>query len=184
MIWQFCHTYTQPRFWVDERKGRKALLGREKDTSQKLDYQNFRCGFRAVASNTNARSLIASVLPASVFCGNSILINAGHSLNEETLIFITAILNSLVLDAFLRLKVSQNINMFYIYQLPVPRLTKSDPIVAPIVSRAAKLFARHQNSTYSPTKLGLVRTRMASPIPPAASSYARRLTDSWRIFTG
>jgi hypothetical protein len=57
----------------------------------------------------------------------------------ETL-FLGATLNSLVLDALLRLKVSTNVNMFYLYQLPVPRLTKSHPSFPPIVERAARLI--------------------------------------------
>ena len=35
--------------------------------------------------------------------------------------------------------VSANLSMFYIMQVPVPRLTASDPRFAPIVNRAAKL---------------------------------------------
>jgi hypothetical protein len=33
-----------------------------------------------------------------------------------------------------------NLNTFYLYQLPVPRLTAQDPAFAPIVERAAKLI--------------------------------------------
>ena len=36
--------------------------------------------------------------------------------------------------------VSANINMFYVYQLPVPRLTEKDPYFQEIVERAAKLI--------------------------------------------
>jgi hypothetical protein len=50
-----------------------------------------------------------------------------------------ALLNSFVVDYSLRQRVSQNLTMFYIYQLPVPRLTEEDPEFAPIVERAAKL---------------------------------------------
>jgi len=36
--------------------------------------------------------------------------------------------------------ITANINMFYIYQLPIPRLSEKDPQFMPIVSRAAKLI--------------------------------------------
>jgi len=36
--------------------------------------------------------------------------------------------------------ISANINMFYIYQLPIPRLTEKDPQFMPIVDRAARLI--------------------------------------------
>jgi hypothetical protein len=44
------------------------------------------------------------------------------------------------MDACIRQRVAANVNMFYVYQLPVPRLTEKDPAFAPIVSRAAKLI--------------------------------------------
>jgi hypothetical protein len=48
--------------------------------------------------------------------------------------------NSFVLDYAIRLKISRNMNMFYIYQLPVPRLTEKDVIFGSIVVRAARLI--------------------------------------------
>ncbi len=38
------------------------------------------------------------------------------------------------------MKVTTNINMFYIYQLPVPRLTEKDAAFLPLVERAAHLI--------------------------------------------
>ncbi len=49
------------------------------------------------------------------------------------------VLNSFVADWFLRQRITSHLNMFYVYQLPVPRLTEADPRLAPIASRAAKL---------------------------------------------
>ena len=56
------------------------------------------------------------------------------------MLFLCAITNSFVLDWYLRQKVTTTLNMFYIYQLPAPRLTEKDPAFAPIVERAAKLI--------------------------------------------
>jgi hypothetical protein len=140
MVWQFDHRLTGPRYWMDEKQGRKALLGRDKDTGQKLDYQGYRLGIRAVASNTNERSLITSVVPLGTFCGNSLLAGRGRTLTESELLFAAGILNSFVLDAMLRNKVTTNINMFYIYQLPVPRLTAADGVFGPVVRRAGRLI--------------------------------------------
>ena len=36
MIWHFSHTLSEPRFWIDAKKGRKALLGRQPDAGQEL----------------------------------------------------------------------------------------------------------------------------------------------------
>jgi len=41
MIHQFTHLFAQPRYWVDEAEGRKAVLGRKGDEGQVLDYQGY-----------------------------------------------------------------------------------------------------------------------------------------------
>jgi hypothetical protein len=38
------------------------------------------------------------------------------------------------------MRMTTNLSTFYIYQLPIPRLTESDAAFAPIVERAAKLI--------------------------------------------
>ncbi|MEG5029250.1 hypothetical protein QUB36_06650 [Microcoleus sp. AT8-B1] len=142
MIHQFTHLYAEPRYWVDEAEARKALLGRNGvDNSQQLDYQCYRLGLRAIARNTDSRTIIVSAIPQKVVCGNSMLVSSGMDKisNNET-ILCQALLNSLVLDFYIRQMVSANINMFYIYQTPVPRLTSGDKYFTDIVQRAAKLI--------------------------------------------
>ncbi|MBW4689196.1 MAG: ATP-binding protein [Komarekiella atlantica HA4396-MV6] len=146
MIHQFTHLYAEPRYWVDEQEARKALLGRnESDTNQKLDYQFFRLGFRDIASNTNERTMISSIIPPT-FHGNKIPTAKIFDQQGKLLIdnvsqlFLCAVWNTFILDWLLRTKVTTTLNYFYIYQLPVPRLTKSDRYFNDIVQRAAKLI--------------------------------------------
>ncbi len=139
MIHQFTHLWGEPRYWIDMKEGRRASLGRQPDTGQKLDYQRPRMAYRAVASSTNERTMIASILPPDTFSGHSL--NATHgTINGSDQLFITALLNSFVVDFSLRQRVSANLTLFYIYQLPIPRLTTQDPAFGPIVERAAKLI--------------------------------------------
>lgn len=146
MIHQFNHQFAQSelRYWIDEQEGRASLLGRTEDTGQKLDYRNCRFGVRAIARNTDERTLIAGPVPRNAFCGNSILVaQTAPEINppsEVEMIMVQAILNSYVVDYFLRMKVSANINMFYLYQLPIPRLTEESPDFSPIAKRAARLI--------------------------------------------
>lgn len=140
MIHQFDHRFSAPRYWVSEKDGRAALLGRDPDRKQKLDYQNYRVGFRSAGENTNVRNFISTVLPKGVFCGNSIILSQGINEHHPLLLLLAAFFNSFVLDYAIRLKISRNMNMFYIYQLPVPRLTSEDQAFAPIVERAARLI--------------------------------------------
>ncbi|WP_235620319.1 Eco57I restriction-modification methylase domain-containing protein [Prochlorothrix hollandica] len=141
MIHQFTHQFAEPRYWVDEREGRKAVLGKKGiDNGQKLDYQGYRLGLRAIARNTDIRTLIIGLLPYNVFCGNSVLSLYQSNLSQAEMLVVLSIGNSFVLDAYLRSMVSANINMFYIYQLPVPRLQEGDQWFTEIVERAAKLI--------------------------------------------
>jgi hypothetical protein len=148
MVHQFTHNFAEPRYWVDEEEGRKAVLGRNgKDGGQKLDYQNYRLGFRDVARNTDIRTMIAGIIPPKVFAGNTLIISEPFSSQKE-LLFACAVLNSFSCDFAIRQKVTAHCNMFYVYQLPVPRLTECDSQSDPfgnrffheIVERAAKLI--------------------------------------------
>ncbi|ACC85124.1 Eco57I restriction-modification methylase domain-containing protein [Nostoc punctiforme] len=140
MIHQFTHQFGKSRYWLNEEEGRKALLKKnECDTGQILNYQCYRFSYRAIGRSTDARTLIGTVLPSNVFTGNSLNIASPSGDNKSTL-FICATLNSFCIDFALRQQVSANINMFYIYQLPVPRLTESDRNFDEIVQRAAKLI--------------------------------------------
>jgi hypothetical protein len=146
MIHQFTHQFAEPRYWVDEREGRKALLGKNGvDNGQKLDYQGYRLGFRDIARSTDERTVI-STITAFGFHGNK-LPNAkirdkdGHQLisNSEQL-FLCGVLNSFIVDWMMRQKVSSTLNFFYVYSTPVPRLQEGDKWFTEIVERAAKLI--------------------------------------------
>lgn len=145
MIHQFNHRFAPDKlkYWIDEGEGRAKILGRTEDTGQKLDYQDFRFGVRSIAGNTNERTLIAGPVPGNVFCGNSILVaQTALETNPPSgvdMLVVQALLNSYVVDYFLRMKVTTNINMFYLNQLPIPRLTESHPAFRPIAERAARL---------------------------------------------
>ncbi len=139
MIWQFDHQLADPRYWVDEKMARGSLHGSHEDNDQTFDYEAFRLGIRAVSGSVNERTLVSAIIPQSSFCGNSILVTKDKCLKGAYLLVVSSFLNSFLLDAFLRQKVSQNVNMFFIYQLPIPRLTEKDAAFGPIVERAARL---------------------------------------------
>lgn len=138
MMNQFTHLASKPRYWLNEAKARNSLLGRTKDEGQVLNYQTYRLALRAIARNTDSRTLITTVIPKNTFCGNSLLVSSFLSNGE--LLFAQTLLNSFIVDFCIRQMVSANINMFYLYQLPVPRLTTGDRFFTEIVERAAKLI--------------------------------------------
>jgi len=140
MIWQFNHQFSEPRYWVAEKEVRSAKIGRLPDNSQMLDYQECRLGLRAVSGSVNERTLVATVLPPNVVCGNSLLVTKDGCPKASVCLVVAGLLNSFIVDGFLRQRVSQNINMFYLYQLPVPRLTEKDPSFRTILERVARLI--------------------------------------------
>ena len=145
MIHQFDHKFLEPRYWVAEKESRLVVLGRKKDRGQTLDYQACRLGFRDIARNTDERTMISTIIPPT-FHGNKLPTLQIFDEQERLLIsgqeqlFLCGIWNSFVLDYFLRMKVTTTLNFFYIYQLPIPRLSEKDAAFKPIVKRAARLI--------------------------------------------
>ncbi|MGB8346710.1 MAG: N-6 DNA methylase [Ktedonobacteraceae bacterium] len=125
----------------------------------RTDAEAPRLVFRRVASSTNERTLIASVLPLKVFVGNTVTYLIPWYFNSQKglenlyemqacyqpalpasiLMYLCGILNSFTLDYTIRFKVSADVSMFYIYQLPVPRLTPNDQCCRAIAERVARL---------------------------------------------
>lgn len=138
MIHQFENGKAEPRYWVDAAQGRSALLGRTADIGHTMPYQRYRLAYRAIARNTDSRTLIASVLPKNSFYGHS-LNAAKEPVDESVHLYLLAVLNGLAFDYILRQMVSANLTMFFIYQCPVSRLDKSAPRFTAIVHRAARL---------------------------------------------
>jgi Alw26I/Eco31I/Esp3I family type II restriction m6 adenine DNA methyltransferase len=143
MIWQFDAHYALPRFWVNEHDARKAFLGKEKDTQQLLDYQNYRLGFRDIASSTNERSVIAAITP-KVFHGNkipqTIIFEEHRIISNIDLVYLCAFFNSYTFDFHIRNRITTTLNFHYVYNTPVPRLNSTHKWYNLIVEKAAKLI--------------------------------------------
>ncbi len=122
----------------------------------KLDYETYRLAYRDIGRSTDERTFIASMIPANVFLNNKLIctvnfnykkvenkieqnIKSTHELN-----YLMALYNSLVLNYYLRNKISATLNMFYIYELPIP--DAADKQKQEIVRRAFSLLYRKSNS--------------------------------------
>jgi N-6 DNA Methylase len=117
-----------------------------------LDKDAFRLAFRQVARSTDVRSMICAILPPNVVACDTLLLHRPFedrlrakkmhemaALSPQVMLYVLAMLNSFAVDWFLRQRISAHASMFYVYQLPVPRLAETDPRLAPIATRAAKL---------------------------------------------
>lgn len=98
------------------------------------DREFFRLGFRAVARDTDERTLIFSLLPKNVGFGHSMFANipkrciidshgaiAIQSVSHKRLLFALGIFNSLVVDYIARGMVQINVSKTYLERIPLPQ---------------------------------------------------------------
>lgn len=134
MIHQYDAFYSSPQLWIDAEK-----VG---TLTQELQDQlrTYRVVHRRIASTTNERTLISAIVPPNSACEiNATVALVNGPSQQSAKFFLSALLNSFVLDTVIRYKVSTTLNMFYVYQLPVPRLNPGDAFFDAIVPRAARL---------------------------------------------
>ena len=138
-----------------ERHGRGPLSAAD----VLLDCTEYRLAYREIANSTNERALIATVLPPGVVCHHKIhtirpyvIEPTEEHLSEEPLhgmysrvfsdreLFAAAgLLNSLVFDYLIRMKIDTGIVMYKFRESQVPRLTAGDDWFEYIWRRAARL---------------------------------------------
>lgn len=167
MVHHFNHQFDKPRYWINQefinqefidkkykRHSETNLLTKiQSDEFKKRiihDYEVYRLAIRKIARNTDSRTLIASIVPKNCVLGNSLSVifpfkHSVEKLNElafngSDLLLITSLLNSFIVDSILRTRVTANLNLFFLNQLPVPRLQANDRFYEEIVERAAQLI--------------------------------------------
>lgn len=130
MIHQFELNLALSRYWVSANSVREVI---------KIEKPTYRFVHRSIARNTDSRTMIGTIIPQNCVFGHS-LNGSGDSIDIKYLPYLTALLNSLVFDYFLRLQVTANMTMFFIYQSPVPRLIAGEMLFQLISDRAARLI--------------------------------------------
>jgi hypothetical protein len=121
------------------RVGAKA---KEFAKRRRADVINFaRVVIRSIAGSDDPRRLITTVLPPRYAIMDSLNYLEPKAMSEETKVFVTACLNSFLLEWRARqLAANNNISGFVIRQLPVPRLVRGNSEFDAIVERATSLL--------------------------------------------
>ncbi|MBD5648116.1 MAG: N-6 DNA methylase [Desulfovibrio sp.] len=132
-----------------------------------------RLAFRAIASDTNERSMVAAVIPANVGAQNSLWVSIpkryaldGKKVTVrpqdlETLFFTQSFFNSLVFDRVIRCSITINVNKTYILRMPMPQPTAAEITAHPDFLRLARnglrLSAYYNKEAFGPlfSQLGL-----------------------------
>ncbi|ASQ31043.1 type II restriction endonuclease [Campylobacter avium LMG 24591] len=117
-------------------EGKESKMTKEEleDSIIRYDREFFRLGFRGIASDTNERTLIFSLLPKNVGFGHSMFANipkrciidshgaiAIQSVSHKRLLFALGIFNSLVVDYIARGMVQINVSKTYLERIPLPQ---------------------------------------------------------------
>jgi hypothetical protein len=178
MIHQFNSSFCPPNYYIDKEVGHKDLLNKEisrikKKTKTelkqdefkkifiankfKIDYETYRLAYRVVASSTNERTFICSIIPKDCFSVYSLYHIVNHSyeiigntirqnrVSYDNLVYYMALFNSLILNYYLRNKISANLTTNFLYELPIPKVTEK--VKQEIIKRAFALLYHKSDST-------------------------------------
>jgi hypothetical protein len=168
----------------ENRDELEALLQTQFETGKfKLHYEFERLGARDVGSSTNERTLIAAVMPSRVCIGNTInflrpfryaVDDKGNlqqqELDGEEVRSLLCLLDSFVLNYYIRNKVSAHVNIHQLNELPLPKLTAAQK--KKLADSAAKLLKNPRD----------VKERAALEVFIARELYGLSL-DDWKHLT-
>jgi hypothetical protein len=105
-----------PQFWI-------KLSDVPRSNQHRAD--TLRVGFCDIAGQTNERSLMASLIPKGVVCGNKVpTILFPDDPSEERLLVWVSVANSFAFDWMLRRVLTTTVNYFLLQSVPLPTITK------------------------------------------------------------
>ena len=112
--------------WVNVDDGETRLSKKWKKDKKELPDRMYRIVWRSIANATNERTLVSTVIPRGVFCGNSLyeaqVYQDGQlSFDNALMSGINVVLSSFSADICIRIRGSMNVNAFMVKAVPVPR---------------------------------------------------------------
>jgi len=126
---QFIPDYEKPSRTVNAEEGlRQTAKIRNYESLNKEFHNRSRIAYRAIASSTNVRSMIACILPKQVFTPHNAYqvlprYNGQLKLGKEyswMLCYLAGMFNSMVFDYLIRLRVAMTLSFYFVYQTPLP----------------------------------------------------------------
>jgi len=151
-------------------------LGVRKDT-ELLPFVVFdktypRLVFRAIARNTDERTIISSIIPSKSSLQNSLMahipkkyvlnwINKSvkvEPVSLETVLFVNGVFNSLITDYIARFIIDVNANKTYIMRLPMPLYDEGNEIHEQIVKNSALLNMYNNPDVFKGTEMDIFDT--------------------------
>lgn len=152
-----------------------------------------RIGFCDVTGATNERSMLATLLPPRVRCGNKVPTLTID--RQDRAVAATAFLNSLVWDALVRLRISTTMNWTYVSRVPMPKYAQPRELLERVVQVSCTtpelagawdaVFPdapwSYSSAERDPWLRGVIRAEIDAII---AEAYGLSVPDYARILTG
>ena len=149
MFDQFRCDLAEPTWWITEKSLRDTRF------FQRTDWKKFRLAIRRVASNTNERTLITTILPPMSVAVHSIFVNVDRILSGDRALFLCALMNSFICDYFIRQQVTSNVTQFAIHLLPMPQPSQVEKVANSLVIRAAQIICTSKQFDTLAKQVGL-----------------------------
>ena len=131
----------RPQFWV--RPNGLSRTARER-------VKRARVGFCDITGQTNERSMMASVVPSGVVCGNKVpTVEFPNDRTEHRLLVWLAVVNSLPFDWLMRRVVTTTVNYFVLSSIRLPHLDMSGQAARCLVEVSRRLFDLDTNGVSS-----------------------------------
>ncbi|WP_418457406.1 Eco57I restriction-modification methylase domain-containing protein [Borreliella andersonii] len=152
------HQFNSKFFENKDAKESSKLLWIDKEALEKVltkdnQYQTERVFYRAIASNTNERTMISTLSPKNCYCVHSMYINYEKTpISLYKKLFIISIFNSFVFDFLLRRFVDSNVLKSCLYQCPMPQPEEKDilanPLYLTLVKNTSLLIAKNDPNNF------------------------------------
>ena len=99
--------------------GGKYLI-KKKNLPSKIQLKGYKLVFRAIARNTDIRTMIASLVPKGVTYGHSLFgSKVVEDVSVDRLLWVCGCFNSIIVDYILRMYVDMNVSLVYVKKLPI-----------------------------------------------------------------
>ncbi len=168
MIWQYSHVFEKPQYWLDQAAFDEKLRSKELHRmaqdlgvpkvevikhvgAVRFDREYLRLGYREVASNTNERTLIFSLLPRHIGVGHKVTYNVPKRYVRDAdgkattrpvsplrTLFALAWFNSVPVDWLARFMIQISVSQTYLYRLPTPQPSDDEIRTNPDYAQLAK----------------------------------------------
>lgn len=164
------HSRIEPQFWMP--RDAIPLSARER-----LD--RIRVGFCDITGQTNERSMLASLIPPGVICGNkvpTIAFGVDDAAQYDATLLWLAIANSIPFDWFLRRIITTTVNYFLLLSVPFPESLTPDSVPGRRLINLARRIVEADSAggAFDPRVIAQLRAEIDVQV---GAAYSLGLTD-------